>query len=109
MSAAQCCCVRVLYFSTNIVFMSGVDMTRNHGSEQERQYLVHSVLCDIEVTLTQLESGSRGNTGTVQRGIMIFIWCHAFYSECKDQKLRFISLAHYGAFAEHILRLDDHQ
>ena len=62
MRAARCCCVRVLYFSTNIVFMSGVDMTRNHGSEQERQYLVHSVLCDIEVTLTQLESGSRGNT-----------------------------------------------
>ena len=51
------------YISTptlNIVFMS-VDVTRNHGSEQERQYLVHSVPCDIEVTLTQLESG-RGNT-----------------------------------------------
>ena len=44
--------VSEFYNSTNIVFMSVDDMTRNCGSEQERQYLVHSVPCDIEVTLT---------------------------------------------------------
>ena len=55
------------YNSTNIVFMS-VDMTRNCGSEQERQYLVHSVPCDIEVTLTQLDSG---------RGRKVGILCHS--------------------------------
>ena len=53
---SHCCSVSKFYNCTNIVFMS-VDMTRNCGSRQERQYLVHSVPCDIEVTLTQLESG----------------------------------------------------
>ena len=61
MSVLGVAAVFEFYISTPTLFFLSVDVTRNRGSEQERQYLVHSIPCDIEVTLTQLESG-RGHT-----------------------------------------------